>query len=98
MGFLDKAMSMAEQATTKAKEGVEDVQTKRGLGQAYTELGKAAFGLIESGELSHPGLEEAAAKIRELRAKADDVDDVDAGDGSDAEPASEASEEQAASA
>ena len=93
MGFLDKAMSMAEQATTKAKEGVEDVQTKRGLGQAYTELGKATFDLIESGELSHPGLEDAAAKIRELRAKAEDGDDD--GDGSETEPAAEASEEQA---
>jgi hypothetical protein len=95
MGFLDKAMSMAEQATTKAKEGVEDVQTKRGLGQAYTELGKATFELIESGELSHPGLEEAAAKIRELRAKADDADGDGAAGGSDAEPTSEASEEHA---
>jgi hypothetical protein len=84
---------MAEQATTKAKEGVEDVQTKRGLGQAYTELGKAAFDLIESGELSHPGLEDAAAKVRELRAKADDGDE--GGDASDAEPAAEATEEQA---
>ena len=93
MGFLDKAMSMAEQATTKAKEGVDDVQTKRGLGQAYTELGKATFDLIESGELSHPGLEDAAAKIRELRAKADEGDD--GGDASEAEPAAEASEEQA---
>jgi hypothetical protein len=98
MGFLDKAMSMAEQATTKAKEGVEDVQTKRGLGQAYTELGKAAFDLIEGGELSHPGLEEAAAKIRELRAKADDADGDGGGEGPDAGPATEPSKEHTTSA
>jgi len=54
----------------KAKEGVEDVQLKRELGQAYTELGRATFDLIESGELSHSGLEEAAGKVRALNEKA----------------------------
>ena len=29
MGFLDKAKAAAEQAAAKAKEGVDDVQTKR---------------------------------------------------------------------
>jgi hypothetical protein len=70
MGFLDKAKAAAETAATKAKEGVEDVQLKRELGQAYTELGRTAFELIESGELSHSGLEEAAGKVRALNEKA----------------------------
>ena len=39
MGFLDKAKAAAEQAATKAKEGVDDVQTKRELSQTYNELG-----------------------------------------------------------
>jgi hypothetical protein len=66
MGFLDKAKAAAEQATAKAKEGVEDVQTKRELSQAYNELGKTAFELIEGGDLSHPRLEPLAAKVRAL--------------------------------
>src|SRR5262249_36551522 len=70
MGFLDKAKAAAEQAATKAKEGVEDVQLKRELGQAYTELGRTTFGLIEGGELSHSGLEEAAGKVRAVNEKA----------------------------
>jgi hypothetical protein len=86
MGFLDKAKAAAEQAAAKAKEGVEDVQVKRELGQAYGELGKATFALVESGELSHPGLEEVVAKIRELNAKAADDDSVAADDGAGAEP------------
>src|ERR1043166_8893311 len=69
MGFLDKAKAAAEQAAAKAKEGVEDVQTKRDLGQAYGELGKLTFGLMESGQLTHPTLETTAAKIRGLNAK-----------------------------
>jgi hypothetical protein len=66
MGLLDKAKAAAEQAAAKAKEGVEDVQTKRELGQAYNELGKAAFALVEGGEISHPRLQELAQKVRTL--------------------------------
>jgi hypothetical protein len=70
MGLLDKAKAAAEQAAAKAKEGVEDVQTKRELGQAYNELGKAAFELIEGGEISHPRLQELAQKVRALEERA----------------------------
>jgi len=66
MGFLDKAKAAAEQATAKAKEGVEDVQIKRELSQAYNELGKIAFELVESNDISHPKLETVAEKIRAL--------------------------------
>ncbi len=64
MGFLDKAKAAAEQAAAKAKEGVDDVQSKRELGQAYSELGKTAYELIESGEISHPRLDPIALRIR----------------------------------
>jgi outer membrane murein-binding lipoprotein Lpp len=66
MSFFDKAKQAANQAAAKAKEGVEDVQQKRELSQAYGELGKTAFELIESGEISHPRLETTAAQIRDL--------------------------------
>lgn len=69
MGLLDKAKAAAEQAATKAKEGVDDVQTKRELSQTYNELGKTAYELIESGDLSHPRLEAPAERIRALNAK-----------------------------
>ena len=74
MGLLDKAKQKAEQAATKAREGVEDVQAKRELGQAYTELGKTVFGLIESGELADARLDAAAGRIRDARAKLDSND------------------------
>jgi hypothetical protein len=66
MGFLDKAKQAAEQATVKAKEGVEDVQAKRELSQSYNELGKIAFELVESNEISHPRLTTLTEKIRTL--------------------------------
>jgi len=75
VGFLDKAKAAAVEATAKAKEGVEDVQLKRELSQAYNELGKVAFELVESNDITHPKLETLAEKIRALheREKGDDA-------------------------
>lgn len=71
MGLLDKAKAAAEQATAKAKEGVGDVQTKRDLGQAYGELGRVTYGLVESGEVSNPQLTALVDKIRALESDGD---------------------------
>lgn len=67
MGILDKAKAVADQATTRVKEGVDDVQTKRSLSQAYDQLGQAAYELIEKGELTHADLTAQAEEIRVLR-------------------------------
>ena len=75
MGFLDKAKAAAEQAAAKAKEGVDDVQTKRELSQAYGELGKVAYELVESGAIAHAGLDDAAARVRAAHTKAEDGGD-----------------------
>lgn len=69
MGLLDKAKQAAEQAATKAREGVEDVQAKRELGQAYHELGKATYELIENGGLTAPQLDVPASRVRAAIAK-----------------------------
>ena len=71
MGFLDKAKAAAEQATTRVKDEVDDVQAKRGLGQAYAKLGEATFALLESGEISHPSLVAPADEIRALKERTD---------------------------
>jgi hypothetical protein len=69
MGFLDKAKAAAEQAATRAKEGVEEVQTKRNLAHAYEELGRTAFSLIEEGQISHDRMTGLADEIRKIRAE-----------------------------
>ena len=69
MGLLDKAKAAAEQAAAKAKEGVEEVQTKRELSQEYGELGKSVFELVEAGEISDPRLDASVEKIKSLKAK-----------------------------
>jgi hypothetical protein len=73
MGFLDKAKAAAEQATTKAKEGIGDVQTRRELGQAYDELGKLAFDLAESGEIENERIGELVVRIRTLKSELEEA-------------------------
>jgi hypothetical protein len=70
MGFMDKAKAAAEQAATRAKEGVEDVQAKRSLARAYEDLGRTAFELLESGQISHERLTAQADEVRRLQAQA----------------------------
>jgi hypothetical protein len=89
MGFLDKAKQAAEQAAAKAREGVEDVQAKRDLSQAYNELGKTTFELIEAGAISHPRLEATVAKIRDLNEKMAEPAGVGAGSGDDSSDANQ---------
>ena len=71
MGFLDKAKAAAEQAASKAKEGVQDVQAKRELSQAYHELGQKTHELATSGALSHPDLTALLEKITGLKEQAE---------------------------
>ena len=70
MGFLDKAKAAAEQAATKAKEGVEDVQAKRNLSHAYEQFGRSAYDLLQAGQISHPSLTAPADEITRLQPEA----------------------------
>jgi outer membrane murein-binding lipoprotein Lpp len=78
MSFFDKAKQAAGQAAAMAREGVEDAQQKLELTKAYNELGKTAFDLLESGEISHQRLDTTATQIRELKAKLADSPAEDA--------------------
>jgi hypothetical protein len=79
VGLLDKAKAAAEQAAARAKEGVDDVQAKRELSQAYGDLGKTTYELISAGDLTDARLEAAAEKIRGLREKIGGSSAADAG-------------------
>ena len=72
MGFLDKAKAAAEQAASKAKETAGELQTKRELSQAYDELGRKTFDLVESGEVSSTTLDPLVERIRSLKAQLDE--------------------------
>ncbi len=72
MGLLDKAIAAADQASTRVKEGVDEVQDRRQLSQAYEELGQTAYGLIAKGELTHAELATQTDAISALRERLGD--------------------------
>jgi len=78
MGFLDKAKAAAEQAASKAKETAGELQTKRELSQAYDELGRATFALVDAGEVSSPTLDPLVERIRTLKGQLEEGEPVGA--------------------
>src|SRR5260370_429050 len=69
MGFLDKVKTNLQDTAQMAREGLEELQTKRELTRAYGDFGRKAFELLESGELSHAQLQAGAEEIRKLKAE-----------------------------
>jgi hypothetical protein len=69
MGLLDKVKASAEQAASSAQKQAQIVATKREMSQAYSDLGKTAFGLVDRGELGHGDLAAGVDHIRELQAR-----------------------------
>jgi hypothetical protein len=86
MGFVDKLKAGAEQTANKARETAQEVQAKRELNQAYTDLGKTAFGLADSGDIAHGALSAGVDHIKELQTRLAGngaSDDSDSGASSD---------------
>jgi hypothetical protein len=85
MGLLDKVKAGAEQAASTAQKQAQIVATKRELGQAYSDLGRTAFGLVDRGELSHGDLAAGVDHIRELQGRLSGEGATGADGGSDGE-------------
>ena len=73
MGWRDKLKAGAEEvktgageATARARETVHDAQVSRDLQNAYTELGRTTYTLVDTGSLKDERLDHAVARIREL--------------------------------
>ena len=71
MGLLDRVKAGAEQAASSAQRQAQIVQTKRELSQAYSDLGKAVYGLVGRGEVSNSELTAGVEHITELQARLD---------------------------
>jgi hypothetical protein len=85
MGLLDKVKAGAEQAASTAQKQAQTVATKRELSQAYGDLGRTAFGLVDRGELSHGDLAAGVDHIRELQARLSGEAESGSDSGSDGE-------------
>ena len=69
MGLLDRVKAGAEQAASTAQRQAQTVQIKRELSQAYNELGKSTYSLVERGQLAHPELAAVIDRIKELESR-----------------------------
>ena len=89
MGLLDRVKAGAEQAASTAQRQAQTVQIKRELSQAYNELGKSAYSLVERGQLAHPELAAVIDRIKELESRlaglGGDVGGGDSGDSGNGE-------------
>jgi hypothetical protein len=72
MSFFDRAKQVAGQAAVRAKEELDEIQTRLELDKAYRQLGKAAFGLVDAGELDNPKFTAPVERIRALQAQQSD--------------------------
>jgi uncharacterized protein involved in exopolysaccharide biosynthesis len=67
--FFDRLKDATSVVATKAREGIEDLQTRQELSRAYSDLGRTVVELVEKGEVTHPELTAAAEKIKGLKAE-----------------------------
>jgi hypothetical protein len=65
--FFDRLKGATANVAQMTKEGVESVQLKRELGQAYGDLGRKTEELVGSGAIAHADLAEPVARIAELK-------------------------------
>jgi hypothetical protein len=79
MGFMDKLKAGAEevkvgagQATAAARDTVHEAQVRHDLMQAYTELGRTTYKLVDEGSLRDERLDHAVQRIRDLGAQLSD--------------------------
>jgi len=83
MGLLDKVKAGAEQAANTAQKQAQIVAAKREMNQAYGELGKTAYGLVDRGEISHGDLAAGVDHIRDLQGRLSGDASTDAGGDAD---------------
>lgn len=67
MSLLNKIKGNIQAAAALARAGVEDLQTKRELGEAYGDLGRKTYELVSSGNLQAGELETDVERIRKLQ-------------------------------
>jgi hypothetical protein len=73
IGWRDRLKAGAEEvktgagdATARARETMHDAQVRRELQNAYTDLGRTTYTLVDEGSLKDERLDHAVARIREL--------------------------------
>jgi len=67
MGLIDRLKVAGEQASSGARESVHEADLRQDLAQAYGDLGRRTFALIENGALTGETLATSSEEIRTLK-------------------------------
>lgn len=67
--FLNRLKDATNTLAARAREEVEELQTKHELSQAYGDLGRKTAELVGAGAISHPDLAPLVERIRTLQAQ-----------------------------
>ena len=62
--FFDRLKDATGVVVEKTREGIEDLQTRQELSQAYGDLGRKTAELVEKGEVTHPELAPRSRRSR----------------------------------
>ena len=65
--FADRGRVQIEKAAYASRNRLVQRQTRRDLNHFWIRLGKTAFHLTEAGEIEHPALRKAMARIQHLQ-------------------------------
>lgn len=70
----DRGRAAIGRRLRRTRDRLELRQLQRDRDHFWVRLGKTAFHLSEAGEIAHPALDRAIARIRELEAQIDEVE------------------------
>lgn len=67
--LVDRGRRRLSRVASTGREQLELMQLRKDLDHFWSRLGKSAYRLVEAGELDHPALVRAKARIDELEAR-----------------------------
>jgi hypothetical protein len=84
--FFDRLKDATGVVATRAREGIEELQTRQELSRTYGELGRKTAELAESGAVNHPDLNALVEKIKSLKAELAAAEAAEGGSAAPSEP------------
>jgi peptide subunit release factor 1 (eRF1) len=77
MSFFDKVKQTASDAADTVKDNVQQAKLKNDIVEAYEDLGRKVYELVDQGKMGATGISRYVKHIKDLRAQLDAVDQPD---------------------
>jgi|RhiMetdeSRZDD1v2_1073273.scaffolds.fasta_scaffold2128795_1 hypothetical protein len=77
MSFFDKVKQTASDAADTVKDNVQQAKLKNDIVEAYEDLGRKVYELVDQGKMGATGISRYVKHIKDLKAQLDAVDQPD---------------------